>query len=255
MQFHDISRGMMILKSEMEKMNMKYQDLSCMRDSLASQMELLRLDVKEAQNVKKNQLPTEETQTEMDMISEQQAAVSSITPPVQPASQITEYTFPEDLHNFIQTTAKLNTPYHTDDYILTIQESSSGKRILSIETKSDTATNQPIPELSQQDITHILNPQQQKPTSLQTLPGTDMVPVPSTSQKQVVDVTPSDTQPSTSQQHDFGPDAPQLPIAPPGILTHTHTSSLRNTHLLYLKLRNLFHRNLDLLKLLIWIKI
>ena len=123
----------------------------------------------------------------MEGVIEQQVVVTSITtavetpstttpPIVQPATNPKEYTLPQDLHNFIQTTAKLNRQYHTDNYILTIQQSSSGERILSIEQKSATASNKPMTQLSAQDILDTLNTPPQTPTHLQSLPSTDMIP-------------------------------------------------------------------------------
>ena len=114
-----------------------------MRESLQGQMEALSLEVSQAENVKKSLHPTQETQTQMEDITEQEAAVTSITTPMTQADQ---YTLPQDLHNFIQTTGKLNTQYHTDDYILTIQQLSTGERILSIEQKSAATSNEPMPQ-------------------------------------------------------------------------------------------------------------
>ena len=82
-------------------------------------MEALGLEVCEAQNIKKTLQPSQETQTQMRDIIEQQAAVTSITTPVQtpptattaavqPITNPDEYTLPQNLHNFIQT-GKLNT--------------------------------------------------------------------------------------------------------------------------------------------------
>ena len=85
-----------------------------MRDTLAAQLEALGLEIKEAHNVKKTLLPTQGTQTEME------AAVSAITTATQPLQHPQEYTLPQELHNFIQTTTKPNTKYHTDEYILTV---------------------------------------------------------------------------------------------------------------------------------------
>ena len=167
---------MVILKGQMEKMETRYKELEKMQDALASQLEALSLEVCEAQNVKKTQKPTQETQTEMEGVIEQQAAVTSITTAVEtpatttpPIVQLTtnpkEYTLPQDLHNFIQTTGKLNTQYHTDDYILTIQQSSSSERILSIEQKSATASNKPMTQLSAQDILDICTTSNSNPAS------------------------------------------------------------------------------------------
>ena len=98
--------------------------LETMRDSLVSQMEALGLEVSQSQNVKKSLLPTQETQTQPQDITEQETTITSITTPT---TQTDQYTLPQDLHQFIQTTGKLNTEYHTDDYILTIQQSSTGE--------------------------------------------------------------------------------------------------------------------------------
>ena len=184
-EFHNISRGMVILKGEMKKMDMRYNELEKMRDSLAGQLEALGLEVCEAQNIKRTLQPSQETQTQMQDIIEQQATVTSITTPVQapptattaPVQPITNpdvYTLPQDLH-FIQTKGKLNTQYHTDDYILTIQQSSTSDRILSIGQKSAAVSNEPMTQLTAQEILDILNAPPETPTSLQTLPGTDMI--------------------------------------------------------------------------------
>ena len=189
-------------------------------------MEALGLEVCEAQNIKKTLQPSQETQTQMQDIIEQQAAVTSITTPVQapptattaavqPITNPDEYTLPQDLHNFIQTTGKLNTQYHTDNYILTIQQSSTSERILSIEQKSAAASNEPMTQLTAQEILNILNAPPETSTSLQTLPGTDMIAVPTSSQ-------PTEPQPSTSGQGQFPAGTPPLPIPPPSILKHTH---------------------------------
>ena len=118
------------------------------------------------------------------------------------------------MHQFIQTTGKLNTQYHTEDYVLTIQQSSTGEWILSIEQKAAAVTNEPMTQLSGEDILQILNASPQPPTSLTSLPGTDMIPVPLTS-------VPSNAQPGTSAQGIFSPTDPQLPVPPPGILQHS----------------------------------
>ena len=123
-EYHNISTGMSILKSKMEKMSKEYNKLETMRDSLVSQMEALGLEVSQSQNVRKTLLPTQEKETQPQDIREQETAITSITTPT---TQTDQYTLPQDLHQFIQTTGKLNTKYHTDDYILTIQQSSTGE--------------------------------------------------------------------------------------------------------------------------------
>ena len=209
-EYHNISTGMSILKSKMEKMSKEYNELETMRDSLVSQMESLGLEVSQSQNVKKSLLPTQETQTQPQDITEQENAITSITTPT---TQTDQYTLPQDLHQFIQTTGKLNTKYHTNDYILTIQQSSTGEQILSIGQKSSAATNEPMTQLSAEDILQILNAPSQPPTSLTSLPGTDMIPVPMTS-------LPSNPQPGTSAQGISSATDPQLPVPPPGLLEH-----------------------------------
>ena len=209
-EYHNISTGMSILKSKMEKMSKEYDELETMRDSLVSQMEALGLEVSQSQNVKKSLLPTQETQTQPQDITEQETAITSITTPTTKTDQ---YTLPQELHQFIQTTGKLNTEYHTDDYILTIQQSPTGERILSIEQKAPAATNEPMTQLSAEDILQILNAPSQPPTSLTSLPGTDMIPVPVIS-------LPSNPQPGTSAQGVFSATDPQLPVPPPGVLEH-----------------------------------
>ena len=209
-EYHNISTGVSILKSEMERMNKWYSKLETMRESLVSQMEALGLEVSQSQNVRKTLLPTQETQTQPQDITEQETAITSITTPT---TQTDQYTFPEDLHQFIQTTGKLNTQYHTDDYILTIQQSSTGEQILSIEQKAAATTNEPMTQLFVEDILQILNAPPQPPTSLTSLPGTDMIPVPLTS-------VPSNPQPGTSAQGIFSATDPQLPVPPPGLLQH-----------------------------------
>ena len=197
-----------------------------MRDSLAGQLEALGLEVCEAQNIKKTLQPSQETQTQMQDIIEQQAAVTSITTPVQtpptattgavqPIINLDEDTLPQDLHNFIQTTGKLNTQYHTDDYILTIQQSSTGERILFIEQKSAAASNEPMTQLTAQEILNILNAPPETSTSPQTLPGTDMIALSTSSQ-------PTEPQTSTSGQGQFPTGTPPLPISLPSILKHAH---------------------------------
>ena len=162
----------------------------------------------------------------MQDIIEQQVAVTSITTPVQahptattaavqPITNPDEYILPQDLHNFIQRTGKLNTQYHTDNYILTIQQSSTGERILSKEQKSAAASNEPMTQLTAQEILNILNAPPETSTSLQTLPGTDMIVVPTSSQ-------PTEPQPSTSGQGQFPAGTPPIPIPTPSILKHAH---------------------------------
>ena len=211
-EYHNISTGMTILKSEIQKMDRRYNKFKTMRDSLVSQMEALGLEVSQSQNIKKSLLPTQETQTQVQDIMEQETVVTSITIPT---TQTDQYTLPEDLHQFIQTTGKPNTEYHTDDYILTIKQSSTGERILSIEQKSASASNEPMTQLSAEDILQILNAPPQPPTSAATLPGTDMILIPMTS-------VASNSQPGTSAQGVFSTTEPQLPVPPPGILQHAH---------------------------------
>ena len=69
-EFHNITRGMTILKSEMKKMETNYNKLKSMRESLLGQMEALGLEVSQAENVKKSLCPTQETQTQMEDITE-----------------------------------------------------------------------------------------------------------------------------------------------------------------------------------------
>ena len=149
-QYHNISRGRGTLKSKTDKMNKDYKELETIRDSLVSQMEALGLEVTQSHNVKKSLLPTQETQTQPQDIAEQETTITSITTTT---TQMNQYTLPQDLHQFIQTTGKLNTEYHTDDYILTIQQSSTSERILSIELKATAATtNEPMTQLLAKDI-------------------------------------------------------------------------------------------------------
>ena len=86
-EFHDISRGMQILKCEMKKMDTRFQELTLMRDTIASQLSALRLEITDAQNAKKSELPTQETLTEMELVSEQEAAISTLTIPNEPVQQ------------------------------------------------------------------------------------------------------------------------------------------------------------------------
>ena len=74
-------------------------------------------------------------------------------------------------------------------------------------------TNEPMTQLSAEDILQILNAPPQSPTSLTSLPGTDMIPVPMTS-------LPSNPQPGASAQGIFSATDPQLPVPPPGLLQH-----------------------------------
>ena len=99
--------------------------------------------------------------------------------------------------------------------ILTIQQSSSSERILSIEQKSAAASNEPMTQLTAQEILDILNAPPETPSSLQTLPGTHMIAVPTSAE-------PTEPQPSTSGQGQFSTGTPALPIPPPSILEHTH---------------------------------
>ena len=68
-------------------------------------------------------------------------------------------------------------------------------------------------QLLAEDILQILNALPQPPTSLASLPGTDMIPVP-------VTLLPSIPQSSTSAQGIFSATDPQLPVPPPGLLQH-----------------------------------
>ena len=66
-----------------------------------------------------------------------------------------------------------------------------------------------------EDILQILNVPPQPPTSVATLPGTDMIPVPLTS-------LPTDPQPGTSGQGLFSSVTSPLPVPPPNILEYAH---------------------------------
>ena len=81
------------------------------------------------------------------------------------------------------------------------------------EQKTAAATNEPMTQLSAKDILQILNAPPQPPTTLTSLPGTDMIPVPVTS-------LPSNPQPGTSAQSVFSTADPPLPVPPPGLLQH-----------------------------------
>ena len=82
----------------MEKMNKEYMtELETIRDSLVSQMEALGLEVSQSQNVKKSLLPTQETQTQLQDVTEQETAITSITTPT---TQTDQYTLPQDLHQY-----------------------------------------------------------------------------------------------------------------------------------------------------------
>ena len=70
-------------------------------------------------------------------------------------------------------------------------------------------------QLTAQEILDILNAPPETSTSLQTLPGTDMIAVPTSSQ-------PTEPQPSTSGQGQFPAGTPPLPIPLPSILKHAH---------------------------------
>ena len=73
-EYHNISRGMGILKEKMEKMKKDYEELETVQDTLVCQMEALGLEVTQSQIVKKPLLPTQETQTQPQDITEQQTA-------------------------------------------------------------------------------------------------------------------------------------------------------------------------------------
>ena len=68
-------------------------------------------------------------------------------------------------------------------------------------------------QLTTQEILDILNAPPETSTSPQTLPDTDMIAVPTSSQ-------PTEPQPSTSGQGQFPTGTPPLP--PPSILEHAH---------------------------------
>ena len=121
----------------MKKMDTRYQELISMRDTLAAQFEALGLEVKEVQNVKKTLLPTQGTQTEMELLAEQQAEDSEITTPTLPLQHPQECTLGQELQKFTQTTAKANTQYDINEYILTVPECTCGEIVLSIQQKSD----------------------------------------------------------------------------------------------------------------------
>ena len=70
-------------------------------------------------------------------------------------------------------------------------------------------------QLTTQEILNILNAPPDTSTSLQTLPGTGMIAVPTSSQ-------PTEPQPSTSGQGQFPAGTPPLPIPLPRILEHAH---------------------------------
>ena len=195
-EYENISTGMVILKKEIKKMETQYEKLELMQTSLLTQMKALGLKVSQAKNIKKTLLPTQETQTDIQDITEQQAAISSITTPTVTAPTPEQYGLPDNLHEFIEHTGKLDTQYHTEDYILTIQQSSTGECILSIEEKSDAASNTPLTQLSAQDIMNIVN----APKTPSKLPGTQMTAVPSTSED-----------PSTSKEPDIQHITPTQP--------------------------------------------
>ena len=71
---------MTIFKSEKQKMDKWYKKLETMRDSFVSQMEALGLEVSQSRNIKKSLLPTQETQTQVQDIMEQETAVTSVPP-------------------------------------------------------------------------------------------------------------------------------------------------------------------------------
>ena len=108
-----------------------------MRNAVAMQLEVLRLEVKEVHNVKNTLLQSQETQTEMELVMGQEAAVSVITTPTQPLQHPQECTLPQELHKLIQTTAKPNTEYNINEYILTVQECTCGKIVFSVQQKSN----------------------------------------------------------------------------------------------------------------------
>ena len=225
-EYKNISTGMVILKKEIKKMETQYEKLELMQTSLLTQMKALGLEVSQAKNIKKTLLPTQETQTDIQDITEQQAAISSITTPTVTAPTPQQYELPDDLHEFIQHTGKLDTQYHTEDYILTIQQSSTGECILSIEEKSDAASNTPLTQLSAQDIMNIVN----VPKTPSKLPGTQMTAVPSTSEDpstskepDIQHITPTQPKPGSSQQPDFTLPAPELPKTSPSILEYAQT--------------------------------
>ena len=68
-------------------------------------------------------------------------------------------------------------------------------------------------QLLAEDILQILNAPPQHPTSIPSIPGTDMIPV-------LVTSLPSNPQPGTSAQGIFSATDPPLPVPPPGLLQH-----------------------------------
>ena len=89
-----------------------------MRERLASELVTLGLEVTDVKVSKKKLLPTQETQTDMELLLEQQTAVDTLVNLNQPIQQPEQHILPPEVLNFINSIAKPNTPYHTDDYVL-----------------------------------------------------------------------------------------------------------------------------------------
>ena len=179
--YHDVGKGIEILKAEVQKMNTRLEELTVMRERLASELVTLGLEVTDVKVSKKKLLPTQETQTDMELLLEQQTAVDTLINLNQPIQQPEQHILPPEVLNFINSIAKPNTPYHTDDYVLMVEQTTAGDKVLTIQDKSATATNQPLTPLSQQEVSTILN---EVPTTTVTqnvqqfAPDTPMLPVP-----------------------------------------------------------------------------
>ena len=118
---------------------------------------------------------------------EQEIAADTLVNLNQPVQQPEEHTLPPEVENVTHTIAKPNTQYHIDDYVLMIEQTTAGEKILTIQDKSAAATNQPLTPLSQQEVSTILNQ------------------VPTTAATQIVQQFPADT--------------PILPVPPPDMIT------------------------------------
>ena len=157
-----------------------------MRERLASELVTLGLEVTDVKVSKKKLLPTQETQTDMELLSEQQTAVDTLVNLNQTIQQPEQHILPPEVLNFINSIAKPNTPYHTDDYVFMVEQTTAGDKVLTVQDKSATATNQSLTPLSEQEVSSILNQ------------------VPDTSVTQNI------------QQ--FAPEIPMLPVPPPDMI-------------------------------------
>ena len=200
-QYHETSLALQMVKGEVDKMTKRMQELNVMQEQIAFDLKTLGLNVEDSKTAVKKTLPSQETQTEPIQLQEQEIAVASIPEshqlqlqeqetavtsisesyqlqeqrtaasslakivgePLDSSSQ--QFVLPPPLQEFVEQHSKPRTQYDTGEYVLMIDSTEGGEKVITVQEKT-VSQNVQLAMLSGQEVSKILG--EQPPTMIST---------------------------------------------------------------------------------------